>query len=197
MQRVNRALIARVGVNRRHVAADDTEVFVQNFGDRGQAVRRAGRVGNDFVFSRQLVVVDAVNDRQIGAFGRSGDQNAFCAGFQMDFRFFGVGENACAFIDDVDVHFFPRQVVRIAFSQDFDGFAVDGNRIVGGGNFTGERTVNGIEFQQMSVGFRRTEVVNRNDVDVRTTGFRQSAESQTTDTAETINRNANCHVFSP
>ena len=125
------------GVHGGHQAVLDAETVVQDLGDGGEAVRRAGRVGNDFVFAGQLVVVDAVNDRQIGAFGRSGLQNAFRAGFQMDFRFFGVREDARAFVHDVDVHFFPGQVVRIAFSQDFHGFAVDGDRIGSGGNLTG------------------------------------------------------------
>ena len=197
MQRVNRALVARVGVNCRHITADNTEFVIQDFGNRGQAVRRAGSVGNNFVFRGQLVVVNAVNNRQIGAFGRSGNQNAFGAGFQMDFRFVGVRETARAFIHDIDVHFFPGQFCRVGFGQNFYCFAVNRDGIICRGNFAGERTVNGIELQQMSVGFRRTEVVDRNDVNICTAGFCQSAESQTTDTAKSINRNANCHVFSP
>ena len=50
--------------------------------DRREAVRGAGGVRDDDVVLRQLVVVDAVDDREIGAVGGSRDDDALGAGLR-------------------------------------------------------------------------------------------------------------------
>ena len=77
---VERRLVAGVGVDRRHDALLDADDVVQHLGDRGEAVGGARGVRDDDVVLGQLVVVDAVDDGQVGAVGRGRDQHALGAG---------------------------------------------------------------------------------------------------------------------
>jgi hypothetical protein len=47
VHQVEGSLIARVGMSRRHQGAFDAEVCLQDFADRRETVRRAGRIGHD------------------------------------------------------------------------------------------------------------------------------------------------------
>ena len=67
MQRIRCALVAREGVNRCHVTSLDTDRLVEDIRHWGEAVRRAGRIRDDRMARVQLVVVDTVDQRQIGA----------------------------------------------------------------------------------------------------------------------------------
>ena len=62
----------------------------------------------------QLVVVDAVDDREVGAVGRRGDQHALGAGRQMRGGLVARGEDAGAFQRDVDAEILVRQLDRVA-----------------------------------------------------------------------------------
>ncbi len=77
---VERRLVAGVGVDRRHHALFDADGLVQHGCQRRQAVGGAGRVRDDDVVLGQLVVVDAVDDGQVGAVGGSRDDDALGAG---------------------------------------------------------------------------------------------------------------------
>ena len=110
MQRIRRALVAREGVNCRHVTSLDTDRLVEHIRHRGEAVRRAGRVRDDRMARVQLVVVDTVDQRQIGAGSWRGDQHALGARFQMFRGAFLICEDAGAFHRDIDVEFLPRQL---------------------------------------------------------------------------------------
>ena len=61
----------------------------------------------------QLVVVDAVDDREVGAVGGRGDQHALGAGGQMRRGLVLGGEDAGAFQRDVDAQLLPRQLGRV------------------------------------------------------------------------------------
>ena len=50
--RVEQVLVVRVGVDRRHQALLDAERVVEHLDHRHEAVRRAGRVGDDHVLRR-------------------------------------------------------------------------------------------------------------------------------------------------
>ena len=91
----------------------DADGIVQDLGHRRQAVGGAGRVRDDEVVLGQLVVVDAVDDGQVGAVGRRRDEHALGAGGEMRGGLVAGGEDAGAFERDVDAEFLPRQLRRI------------------------------------------------------------------------------------
>ena len=110
VQRVERRLVAGVGVDRRHEAVLDADGVVEHLGDRRQAIGGAGRVGDDEMVLGQLVVVDAVDDGEIGAVGGRGDEDALGAGLQMRRRLFARGEDAGAFQRDIDAELLVRKL---------------------------------------------------------------------------------------
>lgn len=79
---------------------------------------------------RQLVVVDAVDNRQIRAVGRSRDDDALGAGFQVSGGLVAGGEDAGAFHRDVDAELLVRQFRRIADRGHLDRLTVvDDDRV--------------------------------------------------------------------
>ena len=92
-------------------------------GARQLVVQRGVR--DDLVLGGQLVVVDAVDDGQVGALGRSRDQDALGARVEMLLAALAVGEEAGAFQRDVDAVGGVRQLRRIALGGDVDALAVD------------------------------------------------------------------------
>jgi hypothetical protein len=71
VHRVQRRLVAGVGMHRRHVAVVDADELLQHLGDRRQAVGRAGAVRDDQMVLGEAVMVDAVNGGVVGMVGRA------------------------------------------------------------------------------------------------------------------------------
>jgi hypothetical protein len=66
------------------------------------------------------------------ALGRSGDDDLLRAGGDVAVRFFGIGEEAGGFDDEVHAERFPRQFRRRLGADDEDVLAVDDEHIVFG-----------------------------------------------------------------
>ena len=145
MDLIETRLVVGIGVHRRHESLLDPDRVVQHFRDGSQAIGGAGGVGNDEMLLRQLVVIDAVDDGEIGAVRRRRDEHALGARLQMHRGLFLGGENAGALQRDVDAEIFPRQLAGILDRRDFDpsGAAVDAVAL--NLDLAGEATVNGIE----------------------------------------------------
>ncbi len=81
---VLQVLVARVGVDRRHQAVLDADRVVGDLRERRQAVRRAGRVGDDVVAVLVVgVEVDAEHDGDVLALGRRGDDDLLDAAAEV------------------------------------------------------------------------------------------------------------------
>ena len=84
MRHVQRHLVVGVRVHRRHQRAADAEVLVQHLGHRREAVGGAGRVRDDVVLGRVvLLVVDADDDRDVLVLGGRGDDDLLRAGVDV------------------------------------------------------------------------------------------------------------------
>ncbi len=123
MHGVERRLVTGVGVDRGHEAVVDANGVVERLDDRNQAVGRAGGVRDDQVVLGQLVVVDAEDDREVGAIGRSRNDDALGASLQVQGGLFTRGEDAGAFHGDVDAEFLVRQGGRILDRGNLDRLA--------------------------------------------------------------------------
>ncbi|ENN87327.1 hypothetical protein RHSP_26257 [Rhizobium freirei PRF 81] len=184
---VERRLVAGVGVDGRHEAVVDANGVVENLHDRHQAVRGAGSVGDDHVLAGELVVVDAENDGQVGAVGRSRNDDALSTGRQVGGGLVAGREDARAFHGDVDAEFLVRQRCRILDRRDLDRLAAaNDDRVAFDLHFRRELAVNGIVTQQVSVGLDRAEVVDGNDFDVGAAGFDDCAQYVTADAAKAV-----------
>ena len=129
VQRVEGRLVAGVGVDGRHEAVLDADGVVEHLGDRRQAVRRARGVRDDQMLLGQLVVIDAIDDREVGAVRRRGDDDALGARGQEDRRLVARGENAGAFDRDVDAEFLVRQLGRVLDRRALDLVSGDEDRV--------------------------------------------------------------------
>lgn len=78
---------------------------------------------------RQLVVVDTIDDGEIGTVCGSGDDDALGASFKMKCCLVARGENAGAFKGDIDVFFLPRQFGRVADGMNLDRAVANIDRI--------------------------------------------------------------------
>ncbi len=128
VQGVLHRLVTGIGMDCGHEAFDDADLFVQDRGDRREAIGGAGGVRHDAHSFSQFVVIDAVDDGEVGSRGRRRDQDAFRAALQMHFRLFALGENAGAVHHHVNAKLAPGKLRRVALGKRLDGVAIDADR---------------------------------------------------------------------
>ena len=139
-------------------------------------------------------VVDAVDDGLVGAGRGGGDEDALRAVVEVDLRLLPVGEDAGAFEGDVDVA--PRQLGGVAQRGDADRAAADVDRVAGDGDGAGEAAVDAVVAHQVGVGLDRTEVVERDDLDVGAAQLDDRAQHVAPDAAEAVDCNLHRHGLS-
>jgi hypothetical protein len=180
-------------MDRRHEALVDADRVVQHLGDRRQAVGRARGVRDDDVILGQLVVVDAVDDGQVGVVGRRGDQHALGAGGDVRHRLFLRGENAGALEGDIDAQRLVRQLRGIALRGDLDRAATDIDGVAGDLDLAVEAAVHRVEAEQVGVGLDRAEIVDRHDLDVFAARLHDGAQHVAADAPEAVDCDTNRH----
>ena len=191
-----------------HDTADDGSVIVERLSHGSEAVGGAGRGGDDVIFLGERLVVDVVNDgRQIVARG-SGDDDLLGASLDVSGSLFLLGVEAGAFEHDVDAQSLPRQLFGVGFRIYGDVLAVNGygaggddflavfaHHRVGIGNFVIPCVIalHGVILEQMSEHLGAGEVVDSDYLIAL--GAEHLPESQTSDTAETVDCNSYvlCH----
>ena len=116
-------------------------VAVQQLGDRRQAVRRAGRVGDDVVALRvvDVVEVDAERDGHVGILGGRRDDHLARAGCEVLARALARAEAAGRLDHHIDVVLRPRQGRGIRLREDGDLVAGNAQTRAGGSTSPGKR----------------------------------------------------------
>ena len=145
----------------------------------------------------EFVVIDAVDHGDIGTVGRGGNQHSLGTGLYMLGGLFAFAEQTRAFQGYIHVQVFPRQPRGVAFGNDFYGTAAKVDGVFTDGYISGQGAVGGIVFQQVGVGFNRSEVVNGDHLQVRTSGLVQSPQYKAPDTPKSVDRETNSHPHSP
>ena len=195
---VRQHLVVRVRMDRRHQAGHQADLLVQRLDHRGQAVRRAGGVGDDGVARFQRVVVHAVDDRRVDVLAGRGDDDLARAAGEVQRRLVLAGEEARAFHHDVDVEGLPRELRRVALGEHLDDVAVDDHRIAGDLDRAVEAAVGRVEAGQVGVRLGAAEVVDRDDLDLAVAaGFVQRAQDVPADAAVAVDGDADGHVVLP
>ena len=167
---------------------------VQHLGDRRQAVGRARGVRDDLVLGRQLVVIDAVDDGEVGVVGRCRDQHPLGAGRRDAPR-------PCPSTVKMPVHSSAmstpsslcgslagsRSAVTLIWPRP--------TSIVSPSTFTspGKRPCTLIEPQQVGIGLDGAEIVDRHDLDVLAARFGDGAQDVATDATEAVDCHPNRH----
>ena len=191
-------LVAGVSMNGGHDAGNDRIGLVQGVGHRGQAVGGAGSGGDDLILGGQGLLVDAVDDGLQVIAGGGGDDDLLGASLDVSHALGLAGVEAGALQHDVDAQLAPRAVLGVLDGVDGDLLAVDLDVVLTGGNgvlvladLAQERTLRGVVLQQVRQHSGAGQVVDGDDfVAVR---LEHLTESQTADTAKTIDSNFYSH----
>ena len=193
---VGEDLVVRVGVDRGHQATFDTYRAVQGLGERSEAVRRAGGVGDDEVGGLEDLLIDAVDNRSVSRLARSGEQDLLGALLDVHHALFLRIEGARALHHDVDVEFSPGDLLRVARGEDADAVAVDDQRVRAFDlHVSVEAAVAGVVLEKMGVDGEVAGGIDRDDFDVMLlAALVVSAENVAADAAETGDGNTNGHV---
>ena len=193
VHRIQRRLVAGVGVDGGHIAALDAEQVVQDLGHGGQGIGGARAVGDDDVVGSQGLMVDLVDDGLVGTVAGGRDQHPLGAGGQVGRGLFLGREDAGAFEGDVDVQFLVRKLGRVTLGGDPDLAHAHIDPAVAVFDRAGEAAVDGVILQQMGVGLDRAQIVDRHHLDVATAMLDDRAQDEAADTAETIDGDADGH----
>src|SRR5581483_8115922 len=197
VQRVERRLVAGIGVDRGHEPTLDPDRVVEHLGYRRKTVRGARAVRDDRVVLGQLVVVDAEDDGKVGTVGRGGDQHTPGTGGEVCRCLFLGGKDACALHRDVDAEILPGKLRRIALGGDLDGAVADTDRVAFDRDLPGKAAMYAVVAQQVCVGLHWTKVVHRNDFDVLASVFGDGTQDVAADAAKSIDGDADCHDSLP
>ena len=139
----------------------------------------------------ELVVIDAVDHREIGAVGGRGDDDALGPGRQMRGGLFPRREDARAFERDIDAELLPRQRRRVLDGGHLDHADADADRVADDLDLAGKAAVHGIEPQQMRIGLDRREIVDGDDLDIAAVCFGDGAQHVAADAPEPVDGDTN------
>ena len=185
-------------MNGGHDAGNDRESLVQGVGHRSQAVGGAGSSRDNLVILGQGLLVDRVDDGLQVVAGRSRDNDLLSASSDVSHALLFAGVEAGALQNNVNADLAPRAILSVLNGIDLDLLAIDDDGILG--SFDGvlvltdlaqERALSGVVLEQVSQHLGAGQVIDGNNFVALS--LKHLTESQTADTAKTIDSNFNSH----
>jgi hypothetical protein len=198
--RVDRLLAVGEGVHRGQQPAVNAEGLMQHLGHGSQTIGGAGRIRDHMVLGRVVhAVVHTEHDCQVLILGWSRDDYLLHAVPLVGNGLGGVGEEARAFHNDVNILASPRDRAGIPLSEDLDRPSVDHDVVAVSSNLAFERPVVGVERKQVGVGCGVGQVIDGNDLHVAVEAvlLKNGPEREAADAAKTVDADANGHVMTP
>ena len=196
MRAIDERLVSRVGVHGLHQTLIDSEIVVENFHQRNEAVGRATRVRNDFVrLGIEIPMVDPVDEGRVCVVARGRDDDQWCATLEVLSGSISLREDAGAFDHDVDAQIAPRESFRVTLAENSNLLAVDADATLGRLDRQRQLTHHRVVFEKVSHRFERPEVVHRDDLDIGLQ-LAGSAKEVAPDTAESVDTHAYGHGWS-
>ena len=194
MRQIEEALVVGVRVNRCHPTPPEAKRVVQHLGHRGQAIRRARRVGNDVVTRRVvLVVVDTKNDHEIRPLGRGGDDDLPCAGRNVLGSVVPFCEEPGRLEDDIDAKVPPREGAWVAFRQHLERPVTDANTLAIHRNRFRQIAQNRVIFQEVSQCVHAGDVIDRYELQLLLVECR--SENIASDPPKSVNSDLDGHAL--
>ena len=185
-------------MNGGHDAGNDRESLVQGVGHRSQAVGGAGSSRDNLVILGQGLLVDRVDDGLQVVAGRSRDNDLLSASSDVSHALLFAGVEAGALQNNVNADLAPRAILSVLNGVDLDLLAIDDDGILS--SFDGvlvltdlaqERALSGVVLEQVSQHLGAGQVIDGNNFVALS--LKHLTESQTADTAKTIDSNFNSH----
>ena len=141
------------------------------------------------------LLVDPHHDGEVLVLGGRGDDHLARAGGDVGLGLLGVGEQTRRLDDDVGAQVAPRELAGIALGEHFDLAAVDGQDVAVHRHGAGEGTEDGVVLEQMSQRRRSRDVVDSDDLDVRSL-LTSGAKDVASDAAEAVDADLDSHELS-
>jgi hypothetical protein len=156
---INSLLGSGVGVDGGHQTFDNTELVVDNLGQRSKAVSCAGSIGDDVNVSLVGLLVDTHHEHR-GISRRSRDDNLLGTTLQVSLGLLGGGEDTSRLHDVVCAGLAPWDVCWVALRVELDLLAIDLQSILEGLDLTLEETVSRVVLQHISLQARTSQLVS-------------------------------------
>ena len=175
-----------------HQAAFDAKGVVDDLGQRGETVGRAGGVGDDCL-AGVAGVVHTVDEHRGVVLRRGALDDLFGTGVDVLLARFLGQEQAGRFNDDVGTDFVPLQFGRILDGGQTDFLAVDDQIVAFDGNLAFEAAMHGVERQHVGDIVRFEQIVDANNLNVVLEVLNSCAEDHSPDTTKTVDAYFDCH----
>ncbi len=187
-------------MDRDHVAALDAERLVQHLGHRGEAVGRAGGVGDHRHVARDRLLVHPVDDGGVHPVGRGGDEHLASPRRQQLGGALLGREQAGALHRHVDA--LIGHLGRVAFRGDPDRppsapAVADGHGVPRHLDLTREAAVDAIVFEQVRVGLGAAQIVDGDRHEVVSPALDHRPQHQPSDATEPVDRDLHRHKSTP
>ena len=198
MRTVEDHLVTSVSVDGAHDTALDRSVVIQSLCHRSQAVGGARCSRDDLVVCCQSFVVYIVNDGRQIVTSRSRNNNLLCTCINVSLCLFLRSVETCAFQNNVNTNFAPRQFSSFCLCIDGQGltinsdstcFIISRNSVLVFADSACVTALCGIILQQVSEHRRLGQVVDSNNLITFST--EHLSECETADPAKSINSNFN------
>ncbi len=188
-------LIVGVGMDSSHGSADNLELVIHHFRDRGETVGGAGGVGNN-VMRRRVVglVVYAKDEGGVGAIGGRGDDDFFDRGAEMLLGVNTLGEEPGGFDDDVRANRSPINFGGIFSLENLEASTFHGDGVISMRHLVRQIPEDGIVLQKVRESLRVGDVVDRDKLNVLVVDCR--THDIATDAAEAVDANLDGHSSS-
>lgn len=139
-----------VGVDGGHETLNDTELVVDDLGERSQAVGGTGGIGDDLDLGVVGLLVDT-HDVHGSISGRSRDDDLLGTTLQVSLGLLGGGEDTGGLDDVVSTSLGPWDVGGVSLLVEADGLAIDLQTILGGLDVALELTVGRVIFEHVGL----------------------------------------------
>ena len=179
-------------MHRRHQAALDAELLVDDLAEGREAVRGAGSVGDD-VLARVGRVVHAINEHRGRVLRRSGHDDLLGTGRDVSARLLVREEQTRRLNDDLGTDFVPLEGSRILLGREADSLAVNDEVRAIDLDVVLEDAVHGIVLQHVGEVVGIEQVIDAHDLDVVREVFNSRAENHAADAAEAVDANLDSH----
>ncbi len=190
---IQNGLIVRIRMNRRHKPAHDAEFFLNDLRDRRQAIRRAGRIGNNRVARRIVVrMIHADDERRIIVLSGRRDDDFLHAAVHVLHRFLMPFEFPRRLDDNLRPVIFPCERRRVAALEDMHAAPLNHEIIAVNLNVPIPAPVDGIVFQKIRRRLHTARIIDRDDVKF-ILPIPHIAENQPPDAPKPIDPNLRSH----
>jgi len=181
-------------VNGGHETLLDTELIVDDLGQRGEAVSGARSVGDNIHVSGIGIVVDTIDEHWGVILGWGGEDDLLDTSSQVTLNGLLGEENTSGFAKVVDTGLGPLNLGWISISKDLDFLSIDNEAVLTDLDGSWESSVDRVELEKiLKVLEALSWSVNGNNASLVLLSHEGGSEDESTDSSESIDTHLGDH----